>query len=161
MRAQVLLRVLLVGAVAHSQSLSEVARNVTLDKQALPLRQFAETAQKENLVSSIQEQESAIYVLLVTFNQRRRPPRRAHVARLDGRKRARENHRAKILAASNPLIARTTSTSTLPFVTASAVLLAPPVSVPLILHKSKQNLVGSSAPTILRNLHSVLFLVPV
>ena len=41
----------------------------------------------------------------------------------------------------------------------SAVLSAPPVSVPLILHKSKQNLVGSSAPTILRNLHSVLFRV--
>ena len=83
---------------------------MTLDKQALPLRQFAETAQKENLVSLIlQEQESALPVLLVTFNQRRRPPRRAHVARLDGRKRARENHRAKILPASNPPIARMTS----------------------------------------------------
>ena len=110
MRAQVSLRVPLVGAVAHSQSLSEVARNVTLDKQALPLRQFAETAQKENLVSLIlQKQESAIYVLLVTFNQRRRPPRRAHVARLDGRKRPRENPRAKILATSNPPIAKMTS----------------------------------------------------
>ena len=109
MRAQVSLRVLLVGAVAHSQSLSEVARNVTLAKQALPLRQFAETAQKEHSVSLMQEQESAILVLLVTFNQRRRPPRRAHVARLDGRKRPRENPRAKILAASNPLIARMTS----------------------------------------------------
>ena len=110
MRAQISLRVPLVGAVAHSQSLSEVASNVTLDKQAQPLRQFAKTAQKENLVSLIlQEQESAIPVLQVSFNQRRRPPRRAHVARLDGRKRARENHRAKILAASNPLIARMTS----------------------------------------------------
>ena len=109
MRAQVLLRVPLVGAVGYNQSLSEVASNVTLDKQAQPLRQFAETARKENLVSSIQEQESAISVLLVTFNQRRRPPRRAHVARLDGRKRPRENPRAKILAASNPPIARMTS----------------------------------------------------
>ena len=96
--------------MGHSQSLSEVASNVRLDKQALPLRQFAETARKENLVSLIlQERESAIPVLLVTFNQRRRQPRRVHVARLDGRKRARENHRAKILAASNPLIARMTS----------------------------------------------------
>ena len=109
MRAQISLRVPLVGAVAHSQSLSEVASNVTLDKQAQPLRQFAKTAQKEHLVSSIQEQESAISVLLVTFNQRRRPPRHAHVARLDGRKRPRESHRAKILAASNPPIARMTS----------------------------------------------------
>ena len=83
---------------------------MALAKQALPLRQFAETAQKEHLVSLIlQEQESVLPVLLVTFNQRRRPPRRAHVARLDGRKRARENPRAKILVASNPLIARTTS----------------------------------------------------
>ena len=109
MRAQISLRVPLVGAVAHSQSLSEVARNVTLDKQAQPLRQFAGTARKEHLVSLMQEQESAIPVLLVTFNQKKRPPRRAHVARLDGRKRARENPRAKILVASNPLIARTTS----------------------------------------------------
>ena len=109
MRAQISLRVPLVGAVAHSQSLSEVASNVALAKQAQPLRQFAGTARKENLVPSIQEQESALPVLLVTFNQRRRPPRRAHVARLDGRKRARENHRAKILAGSNPLIARMTS----------------------------------------------------
>ena len=83
---------------------------MTLAKQAQPLREFAETAQKESLVSLVlQERETAIPVLLVTFNQRRRPPRRAHVARLDGRKRARENHRAKILAASNPLIARMTS----------------------------------------------------
>ena len=109
MRAQVLLRVPLVGAVAHSRSLSEVASNVTLDKQVRPLRQFAKTARKEHSVSLMQEQESAIPVLLVTFNQKRRPPRRAHVARMDGRKRARENHRAKILAASNPLIARMTS----------------------------------------------------
>ena len=111
MRAQISLRVPLVGAVAHSQSLSEVASNVTLDKQAQPLRQFAKTAQKENLVSLIlqEQEESAIPVLLVTFNQRRRPPRRAHVARLDGRKRPRENPRAKILAASNPPIARMTS----------------------------------------------------
>ena len=110
MRAQVSLRVPLVGAVAHRQSLSEVASNVTLAKQALPLRQFAETAQKEHLVSLIlQEQESALPVLQVSFNQRRRPPRRAHVARLDGRKRPRENPRAKILVASNPPIARTTS----------------------------------------------------
>ena len=109
MRAQVSLRVPLVGAVAHSQSLSEVASNVTLDKQAQPLRQFAGTARKEHLVSLMQEQESVLPVLLVTFNQRRRPPRRAHVARLDGRKRARENHRAKILPASNPPIARMTS----------------------------------------------------
>ena len=107
----------------------------------------------------LQEQESVIPVFLVTFNQRRRQPRRAHVARLDGRKRTRENPRAKILAASSLKIARTTSTSTLPLATASAVLLAPHVSVPLILHKSKQNLVGSSAPTILRNLRSVLFQV--
>ena len=104
------MRVPLVGAVGHSQSLSEVANNVTLAKQAPPLRQFAETAQKENLVSLIlRERETALPVLLVTFNQRRRPPRRAHVARLDGRKRARESHRAKILAESNPLIARMTS----------------------------------------------------
>ena len=83
---------------------------MTLAKQAQPLREFAETAQKESLVSLVlQERETAIPVLLVTFNQRRRPPHRAHVARLDGRKRARENHRAKILAASNPLIARMTS----------------------------------------------------
>ena len=110
MRAQVLLHVPLVGAVALSQSLSEVASNVTLDKQAQPLRQFAGTARKEHLVSLIlQEQESAIPVLQVSFNQRRHPPRRAHVARLDGRKRARENHRAQILAASNPPIARMTS----------------------------------------------------
>ena len=110
MRAQISPRVLLVGAVAHSQSLSEVASNVTLDKQARMLRQIAGTARKEHLVSLIlQERESVIPVFLVTFNQRRRPPRRAHVARLDGRKRARENHRAKILAASNPLIARMTS----------------------------------------------------
>ena len=109
MRAQVSLRVPLVGAVAHSQSLSEVASNVTLDKQAQPLRQFAGTARKEHLVSLMQEQESVLPVLLVTFNQRRRPPRRAHVARLDGRKRARGNPRAKILVASNPPIARTTS----------------------------------------------------
>ena len=109
MRAQVSLRVPLVGAVAHSQSLSEVASNVALAKQAQPLRQFAGTARKENLVSSIQEQESAIPVLQVSFNQRRRPPRRAHVARLDGRKRPRESPRAKILAASNPPIARMTS----------------------------------------------------
>ena len=110
MRAQVSLRVLLVGAVAHRQSLSEVASNVALAKQARLLRQFAETARKENSVSLIlQEQESVIPVLLVTFNQRRRTPRRAHVARLDGRKRARESPRAKILAASNPLIARMTS----------------------------------------------------
>ena len=100
MRAQVSPRVPLVGAVGHSQSLSEVASNVTLAKQAQPLRQFAETAQKENLVSLIlQERESAIPVFLASFSQRRRPPRHAHVARLDGRKRARENHRAKILAA--------------------------------------------------------------
>ena len=110
MRAQVLLRVPLVGAVGYNQSLSEVASNVTLDKQAQPLRQFAETARKEHLVSLIlQEQESALPVLQVSFNQRRRPPRRAHVARLDGRKRARGNPRAKILVASNPPIARTTS----------------------------------------------------
>ena len=110
MRAQVSLRVPLVGAVAHRQSLSEVASNVALDKQALPLRQFAGPARKGNLVSLIlHEQESALPVLQVSFNQRRRPPRRAHVARLDGRKRARENHRAKILAASNPPIARMTS----------------------------------------------------
>ena len=82
---------------------------MALAKQAQPLRQIAGTAQKEHSVSLMQEQESAILVLLVTFNQRRRPPRRAHVARLDGRKRARENHRAKILAASNPPIARMTS----------------------------------------------------
>ena len=83
---------------------------MTLDKQAQPLRQFAETARKEHLVSSIlQEQEFVLSVLLVTFNQRRRPPRRANVAQLDGRKRARENHRAKILPASNPPIARMTS----------------------------------------------------
>ena len=109
MRAQVLLRVPLVGAVGYNQSLSEVASNVTLDKQAQPLRQFAGTARKEHLVSLMQEQESVLPVLLVSFNQRRRPPHRAHVARLDGRKRARENPRAKILVASNPLIARTTS----------------------------------------------------
>jgi len=66
---------------------------------------------------------------------------------------------ALISAASNPLIARTTSTLTRPFVTASVVLVAPLVSVPLILHKSKQNLDGSSVPTILRNLRSVLFQV--
>ena len=83
---------------------------MTLAKQAQPLREFAETAQKESLVSLVlQERETAIPVLLVTFNQRRRPPRRAHVARLDGRKRARENPLAKIKVASNPLIARTTS----------------------------------------------------
>ena len=82
---------------------------MTLGKQAQLLRQFAETARKEHSVSLMQEQESAIPVLLVTFNQKRRPPRRAHVARLGGRKRARESHRAKILAGSNPLIARMTS----------------------------------------------------
>ena len=116
MRAQVLLRVPLVGAVAHSQSLSELASNVTLGKQAQPLRQFAETAQKENLVSLIlQEQESALPVLLVTFNQRRRPPRRAHVVRLDGHKRARENPRAKILAApkNQQIASQKVSTSTI------------------------------------------------
>ena len=96
--------------MGHSQSLSEVASNVTLAKQAQPLRQFAETAQKESLVSLIlQEQESVIPVFLVTFNQRRRQPRRAHVAHLDGRKRAKENPLAKISVASNPLIARMTS----------------------------------------------------
>ena len=110
MRAQVSLRVPLVGAVAHRQSLSEVASNVALAKQAQPLRQFAGTARKEHLVSSIlQEQEFVLSVLLVTFNQRRRPPRRANVAQLDGRKRARENLRAEIKVASNPPIARTTS----------------------------------------------------
>ena len=115
MRAQVLLRVPLVGAVAHSQSLSELASNVMLAKQALPLRQFAETAQKENSVSSIQEQESALPVLQVSFNQRRRPPRRAHVVRLDGRKRARENPRAKILAApkNQQIASQKVSTSTI------------------------------------------------
>ena len=116
MRAQILLRVPLVGAVAHSQSLSEVASNVTLDKQAQPLRQFAETARKENLVSLIlQEQESVIPVLLVSFNQRRRPPRHAHVVRLDGRKRARENHHAKILAApkKQQIASQKVSTSTI------------------------------------------------
>ena len=61
------------------------------------LREFAETARKEHLVSLIlQERESVLRVFLVTFNQRRRPPHRAHVARLDGRKKARENHLAKI-----------------------------------------------------------------
>jgi len=68
---------------------------------------------------------------------------------------------ALISVASNPLTARTTSTIMSLSLIASAVLAARPVSVPLILHKSKQNLVGSSAPTILRNLHSVPFLVPV
>ena len=64
-------------------------------------------------------------------------------------------------AASKPPHARTTSTSTLPFATASAALLAPPVSVPSNFHKSKQSLVGSSVPTIPRNLPSAHFLVPV
>ena len=110
MRAQVSPSVPLVGAVGHSQSLSEVASNVRLDKQARMLREFAETARKEHLVSLIlQERESVTPVFLVTFNQRRRPPRRAHVARLDGRKRPRENPLAKIKVASNPLIVRTTS----------------------------------------------------
>ena len=100
-----------------------------------------------------------ILVFLVSFSQRRRQQRRAKVVQLDGIKRTRENPRAKILVAPNPKIARTTSISTRPFVTASAVLAAPPVSVPLISHKSKQNLVGSNVPTILRNLRSVLFQV--
>ena len=115
MRAQVLLRVPLVGAVGYNQSLSEVASNVTLDKQAQPLRQFAGTARKEHLVSLMQEQESVLPVLLVSFNQRRRPPRHAHVVRLDGRKRARENHHAKILAApkKQQIASQKVSTSTI------------------------------------------------
>ena len=51
-----------------------------------------------------------IPVLPVSFNQRRRPPRRVHVVRLDGRKRTRENPLAKIKAASNPLTVTTTRT---------------------------------------------------
>ena len=66
---------------------------------------------------------------------------------------------APISVTSNPPIARMTSISTLPFVTASAVLSAPPVSVPLNFYKSKQNLVGSNVPIILRNSRSVLFQV--
>ena len=75
------------------------------------LRQIAGTARKESLVSLIlQEQETALPVLLVTFSQRRRPPRRVHVVQLDGRKRTRENPLAKIKAASNPLTVTTTRT---------------------------------------------------
>jgi len=162
-RAQVLLRVLLVGlvgAAGNSRSLSEVARNVRLGKQAQPVLKAARIARKVHLVSlMLSEQEFVILVFLVSFSQRIRQQRRAKVVRLDGIKRARENPRAKISVVSNPPIARTTSISTRPFVTASVVLSAPLVSVPLILHKSKQNLVGSSVPTILRNLRSVLFQV--
>ena len=66
---------------------------------------------------------------------------------------------APISVASNPLTARTTSTIMSLSLIASAVLAARPVSVPLILHKSKQNLDGSSVPIILKNLRSVLFQV--
>ena len=51
-----------------------------------------------------------IPVFLVSFNQRRRPPRRVQVARWGGRKRTRENPLAKIKAASNPLTVTTTRT---------------------------------------------------
>ena len=101
----------LVGAVAYSQSLLEVANSVKLGKQARTLRQIAGTVRKENLVSLIlQELESVISVFLVFFNQRRRPPRRVQVARWGGRKRTRENPLAKIKAASNPLTVTTTRT---------------------------------------------------
>ena len=54
-RAQVLLRVLLVGlvgaAAGNSRSLSEVARNVRLGKQAQPVLQAARIARKVHLVS--------------------------------------------------------------------------------------------------------------
>ena len=97
MCAQVSLRVPLVGAAGHSRSLSEVARNVRLGKQAQPLRQFAETAQKVHLVSlMLQEQDSVILVFLVSFSQRRRQQRRVKVVRLDGIKRARENRPVSI-----------------------------------------------------------------
>ena len=50
-RAQVLLRVLLVGAAGHSQILAEVASNVRLGKQAQPVLQAARIARKVHLVS--------------------------------------------------------------------------------------------------------------
>jgi hypothetical protein len=95
MYAQISPRVPLVGAVVYSQNLLEVASSVRLGKQARTLRQIAGTVRKENLVSLIlQELESVIPVFLVSFSQRRRPPRRVHVVRWGGRKKARENPRA-------------------------------------------------------------------
>ena len=56
------------------------------------------------------EQKTNKLVFLVSFSQRRRQQRRAKIVRLDGIKRARENPRAKILAASSQKTVVTTST---------------------------------------------------
>ena len=107
---KVSLRVPRVGAVDHSLSLPEVASNVRLGKQVQRLRQNAETARKENLASLIlQEPESVILVHMVTFSQRKRQQRCAPIVQLGGRKRARENLRANIWAASCLKIAVTMS----------------------------------------------------
>ena len=123
-----------------------------------PFQLSLQTVTKGNLilplakhVPSVQQASSNNKILTQVF--------RAWRARQDFPSHLKAPRPAPISAASNPPTARTTSTSTRPFATASVVLSAPPVSVPLILHKSKQNLDGSSVPIILKNLRSVLFQV--
>ena len=109
--------------------------------------QSSPTATRENLILSLATHVPSAQPVSSKIKTPFQVLRAKHV-QLDTTAPSQALRRAPISVASNPLTARTTSTIMSLSLIASAVLAAPPVSVPLISHKFKQNLVGSNAPTI-------------